>query len=186
MCYPNTLACFECQTEILPLQNKKRRIYKLNPLNHLIPYITDTRHTSHLVLQSKSAVRDVRGEVAVVDRTECKTIDPAAAEVGDVNVLTNKGERDSVEMHDAMVKVEYNKIIEINNITSFFYTYFKSTFAIKTSPSSETCKHVQDHLIALGLALTPAEQRVSFRASMTTQQQVETILGPEKKQETNC
>lgn len=34
-----------------------------------------------------------------------------------------------------------------------------------------------DILVALCSALTPAEQRVSLRASMATQQQVETILG---------
>lgn len=34
-----------------------------------------------------------------------------------------------------------------------------------------------DILVALCSALTPAEQRVSLRASMATQQQIETILG---------
>ncbi len=54
----------------------------------------------------------------------------------------------------------------------------------KTSPSAalrKTCKvsHIQDHLVALCSALTPAEQRVSLGASMATQQQVETVLGPD-------
>lgn len=38
---------------------------------------------------------------------------------------------------------------------------------------------MQDHLVALCSALAPAEQRVSLRTSMATQQQVETILGPD-------
>lgn len=44
-------------------------------------------HTSYLVLWIQGAVRDVRGEVGVVDGTERETIHPAAAEVGNVNVL---------------------------------------------------------------------------------------------------
>lgn len=37
-------------------------------------------------------------------------------------------------------------------------------------------------LVALCSALTPAQQRVSLRASMATQQQVETILGLDGRQ----
>lgn len=42
----------------------------------------------------------------------------------------------------------------------------------------------QGHLVALGSALTPAEQRVPLGASMATQQQVETILGPDNETQT--
>lgn len=47
--------------------------------------------SSYLVFGSESAVRDVRGEVGVVDGTEGEPIGPAAAEVGDVDVL--RGEK---------------------------------------------------------------------------------------------
>lgn len=41
----------------------------------------------YLVFRTKTAVRDVRREVGVIDSTECKAICPAAAEVSDVDVL---------------------------------------------------------------------------------------------------
>lgn len=44
-------------------------------------------HTSYLVLRIQGAVRDVRGEVGVVDGTEREAIHPAAAEVSNVNIL---------------------------------------------------------------------------------------------------
>ena len=43
---------------------------------------------------------------------------------------------------------------------------------------------LDDYLVALGSALAPAEQRVSLGASMATQQQVETILGPDNRTQT--
>ena len=49
--------------------------------------LTGTGRRSYLVFGSKSAVRDVRGEVGVVDGTEGEPIGPAAAEVGDIDVL---------------------------------------------------------------------------------------------------
>lgn len=42
---------------------------------------------NYLVLWCESAVRYVRGEVGVVDSTEGETIGPAAAEIGDFNIL---------------------------------------------------------------------------------------------------
>lgn len=46
----------------------------------------------HLVLRSQAAVRDVGGKVGVVDGAEGQAVGPAAAEVGDVNILQGKRE----------------------------------------------------------------------------------------------
>lgn len=41
----------------------------------------------YLVLGWQGAVGDVRGEVGVIDGAEGQTVRPAAAEIGDVNIL---------------------------------------------------------------------------------------------------
>lgn len=41
----------------------------------------------YLVLGGQGAVGDVRGEVGVVDGAEGETVGPAAAEIGDVDIL---------------------------------------------------------------------------------------------------
>lgn len=41
----------------------------------------------YLVLGRQGAVGDVRGEVGVIDGAEGETVGPAAAEIGDVNIL---------------------------------------------------------------------------------------------------
>ena len=69
---------------------KKEQINKLNTIAHFVQSIKVSVHSFYLVLWTKGAVRDVRGEVGVVDSTECETIGPAAAEVGNVNILHKK------------------------------------------------------------------------------------------------
>lgn len=45
----------------------------------------------YLVLRWERVIGDVRGEVGVIDGTEGETVGPAAAEIGDVDIL--QGER---------------------------------------------------------------------------------------------
>lgn len=66
----DSFSCFKCQTEILPLQGKGQ-INRLDTINHSGPiHHTGNGHSYYLVLWIKAAVRDVRGEVGVVDSTE--------------------------------------------------------------------------------------------------------------------
>lgn len=72
----------------------------------------------YLVLRWKRVIGDVRGEVGVIDGTEGETVGPAAAEIGDVDIL--QGERR--EKTSVMSCHSLKKLVKLRN----FYANKKS------------------------------------------------------------
>lgn len=81
-----------------------RQVQINTTINHLVWFIKwalGTRHRSYLVVWSEGAVGDVWGEVGVVDSTEGEPIGPAAAEVGDINILHSEKNRNKWRWHQS-------------------------------------------------------------------------------------
>lgn len=106
---------------------------------------------SYLVCGAEGIVRNVTGQICVINGAERQAILPAAAEVCDLNILQWKKQASS--RHDVVGKQAASHGVLISLFSD---------------------------LVTLGTTLTPAQQGVPSGAAMTPQQSAETVLRSER------